>query len=108
MSDSARGNEPDFHALARLWLARDPRARTMNPDEQTRIVGRLAEALKKRRESTDHSHQDVGLIVNVDRDHLVPGKGLSDEAFTQLLGFLQERLENPDKSEDPGLEKPDS
>ena len=79
-------NEPNFHALARLWLARDPR----------------------RRQATDHPKQDVGLVVNVDRDHLIPGKGLSDEAFEQLLGFLTERIENPENPTDHGLENPDN
>ena len=80
----------------------------MEPDEKERVVERLAEALKKRREATDHPKQDVGLVVNVDRDHLIPGKGLSDDAFDQLLGFLKERIENPEKPEDHGLETGDS
>ena len=105
MSDE---NEPDFEALARLWLARDPRSQIMSGEEKERAVSRLAEALRKRRQSTDHAKQDVGLVVNVDRDHIVPGKGLTDEAFDQLLGFLKERIENPDKPADHGLENPNN
>ncbi|MCA9778965.1 MAG: hypothetical protein KC800_19690 [Candidatus Eremiobacteraeota bacterium] len=105
MSEDA---EPNFHALARLWLARDPRSQIMGEDERERVVQRLAEALKRRRQSTDHSKQDVGLVVNVDRDHLVPGKGLSEEAFEQLLGFLKERIENPENPTDHGLENRDN
>lgn len=101
-------NEPNFQALARLWLARDPRSQVMGEEERERVVQRLAEALKRRRETTDHSKQDVGLVVNVDRDHLVPGKGLSDEAFEQLLGFLKERIENPENPPDHGLENRDN
>jgi len=101
-------NEPNFHALARLWLARDPRSQVMGEEERERVVQRLAEALKRRRQATDHPKQDVGLVVNVDRDHLIPGKGLSDEAFEQLLGFLTERIENPENPTDHGLENPDN
>jgi hypothetical protein len=101
-------NEPNFEALARLWLARDPRSHLMSEEDKERAVVRLAQALQKRRQSTDHSKQDVGLVVNVDRDHLVPGKGLTDEAFDQLLGFLKERIENPDEPEDNGLENPNN
>lgn len=89
--------EPDFRVLAWLWLKRDPRSQSMTEEEQERVISRLAEALKKRRDQTDHSKQDVGLVVNVDRDHFEPGKGLSDEAFEQLLGFLKERIDKPDE-----------
>ena len=107
MSDIPQ-NEPDFEALASLWLARNPRSSIMSDEDKARAVERLAQALRKRRQSTDHAKQDVGLVVNVDREHLVPGKGLSDEAFDQLLGFLKERIENPDDPEDHGLEKPNN
>ena len=101
-------NEPNFEALARLWLFRDPRSHIMNDEEKERAVDRLARALRERRQSTDHSKQDVGLVVNVDREHLIPGKGLTDEAFDQLVGFLKERIENPDNPEDQGLENPNT
>jgi len=45
---------PDFEALARLWLGRDPRSENLPQDAREKIVARLAEALKKRRSSTDH------------------------------------------------------
>ena len=95
--------EPNFEALAKLWLARDPRAANMPPEAQAKIVARLAEALKQRREKTDHKKQDVGLVVNIDRDNLIPGKGLAEEAIEQLTQFLKERIEydqhEPDKGE---------
>jgi hypothetical protein len=107
MSDTP-DSQPNFHALARLWLSRDPRSHIMDDDEKERVVERLAGELRKRRQSTDHAKQDVGLVVNIDRDHLVPGKGLSDDAFEQLVGFLKERIENPDNPEDHGLENPNN
>lgn len=91
---------PDFEALAHLWLSRDPRAAELDEDAQAKIVARLAKALKARRDQTDHSAQDVGLIVNVDRDNIIPGKGLADSALDQLTNILKERIEeeNRDKT----------
>lgn len=86
-------DEPNFRALAALWLARDPRAQDLDESTREAIVTRLAEALKRRRQGTDHSHQDVGLIVNIDRDQFESGKGLAEEAIEQLTRFLQERIE---------------
>jgi hypothetical protein len=85
---------PDFQALAQLWLARDPRAEALPPEAREKIVARLAQALKQRRQKTNHSHQDVGLVVNVDRDNIIPGKGLAEEAIEQLTKFLQERIDD--------------
>ena len=85
---------PDFEALARLWLGRDPRSENLPQDAREKIVARLAEALKKRRSSTDHAAQDVGLVVNIDRESIVPGKGLAEDAIEQLTEFLQERIDN--------------
>lgn len=86
--------EPNFEALAKLWLARDPRAANMPPEAQAQIVARLADALKKRRQKTDHKNQEVGLVVNIDRDNIIPGKGLAEEAIEQLTQFLRERIES--------------
>jgi hypothetical protein len=86
--------QPDFQALAKLWLARDPRAQEMDDESRAKIVSRLAEALKRRRQATNHSEQDVGLVVNVDRDSILPGKGLAEEAIEQLTKFLQERIDD--------------
>lgn len=90
--------EPNFEALAELWLARDPRAESLPAEARAKIVSRLAEALKQRRQSTDHASQDVGLVVNIDRDNIVPGKGLAEEAIEQLTRFLQERIDENDET----------
>lgn len=84
---------PDFRALAALWLARDPRSAGLDEEAKTKIVARLARALENRRSSTDHSLQDVGLIVNIGRDSLTADQGLAEDALDQLTQFLQERIE---------------
>ena len=52
-------DEPNFEALAELWLARDPRSQNLTPEAKAKIVSRLASALRKKRESTDHPAQDA-------------------------------------------------
>lgn len=83
---------PDFKALAELWLSRDPRSAEMDPEARAKAVERLAEALRKRRESTDHEAQEVGLVVNIDRDEILKN-GLSESALEQLTQIVRERIE---------------
>ena len=96
-------NTPDFEALAALWLDRDPRSQNLSPEEREKAVLRLAEALRQRRDSTKHSDQDVGLVVNVARDEIEEGKGLSKAALEQLSRIVQERIE-----EDPEFKNRES
>ena len=86
--------EPDYQRLAELWLARDPRTEQMDSHSRAQAVARLATALKARRQSVKHSDQDVGLVVNVDRDSFVPGQGLSSDTLDQLTHFIQERIDD--------------
>lgn len=90
---------PDFQALAELWLSRDPRSQELTPEERLKIVSRLATALETRRNSTDHAKQDVELVVNVPREDLEPGKGLSQHALDQLAQIIKERLESRNDEE---------
>lgn len=89
---------PNFRALAELWLARDPRSEALPPEAREQIISKLAKALERRRKGVNHQHQDVGLVVNIDRDNIVPGKGLAEEAIEQLTRFLQERIDHQDES----------
>lgn len=84
---------PDFRALAELWLARHPRSQELDESTRETIITRLATALKDRRNSTDRSLQDVGLVVNIDRESMSADKGLAEDAIEQLTRFLQERIE---------------
>ncbi len=85
--------QPDFLSLAELWLSRDPRSQDLDEDSRSRAISRLAEALRSRREGTHHPDQDVGLIVNVPRESLIPGKGLDEDALDQLSQYIQERID---------------
>ena len=89
---------PDFQALAKLWLSRDPRSQQMNEEAKAKAVERLAKALEAKRQATDHAEQDVGLVVNIDRDNIVPGKGLAEDAIEQLTQFLKERIDQENES----------
>ena len=65
----------------------------LDEDRQESLVSRIAEALSRRRETEKPDDEDVGLVVNIDRDHFQPGGGLSDVALDQLGDFLQERID---------------
>ncbi len=84
---------PDFRALAELWLARHPRSQELDESTRETIVARLATALENRRSSTNPSLQDVGLIVNIDRESMSADKGLAEDAIEQLTRFLQEKID---------------
>lgn len=90
--------EPDFKALAEAWVANDPRMQGVDGDRKEALIGRIAEALSRRRGYQKEEAADVGLIVNVDRDHFRPGQGLSSAALDKLTEFVQERIDN-----DPGV-----
>ena len=85
---------PDYERLAELWLARDPRTEEMDATSRAQAVKRLATALEKRRSSVKHSDHDVGLVVNVSRDDIIPGQGLSSEALDQLSQIIQKRIDD--------------
>jgi hypothetical protein len=85
--------EPDFKALAEAWVANDPRMNELDGDRREALVGRLAEALSRRRNLQTPKDLDIGLVVNVDRDHFRTGKGLSESAMRQLTELVQERID---------------
>lgn len=84
---------PDFHALAELWLARHPRSQDLDSNTRASIVARMAAALENRRNSNDGSEEEIGLIVNIDRDSMSTENGLAEEAIDKLTQFLQERID---------------
>ena len=86
--------EPEFKVLAEAWVARDPRMEGLDGDRKEALVSRLAEALSRRRGIQKEESADVGLIVNIDRDHFRPGQGLSSEALDKLTEFVQERIDH--------------
>ncbi len=86
--------EPEFKVLAEAWVARDPRMEGLDGDRKEALVSRLAEALSRRRGIQEEESADVGLIVNIDRDHFRPGQGLSSEALDKLTEFVQERIDH--------------
>lgn len=90
--------EPDFKALAEAWVANDPRMRGVDGDRKEALVSRIAEALSRRRGDQKDETSDVGLIVNVDRDHFRPGQGLSAAALDKLTELVQERID-----QEPGV-----
>lgn len=86
--------EPDFKALAEAWVDNDPRMRELDGDRREALVSRLAEALSRRRSLQTPDDTDIGLVVNVDRDHFrKDGKGLSEAAMQQLTQLVQERID---------------
>ncbi len=87
------GMEPDFKALALAWVANDPRMSALDEDRREALVIRIAEALSRRRGIEKPDDEEIGLVVNIDRDHFQPGGGLSNVALDQLGDFLQERID---------------
>lgn len=85
--------EPDFKALAEAWVANDPRMSELDPDRREALVSRLAEALSRRRNHEKPDDQDIGLVVNVDRDHFRTDRGLSETAMRKLTELVQERID---------------
>ena len=85
--------EPDFKALAEAWVANDPRMNALDDDRREAMVSRLAEALSRRRKTQTPNDTDIGLVVNVDRDHFKPGGGLSETALDKLTEMVQERID---------------
>ena len=72
----------------------DPRMRELDGDRREALVSRLAEALSRRRSLQTPDDTDIGLVVNVDRDHFrKDGKGLSEAAMQQLTQLVQERID---------------
>ncbi len=86
--------EPDFKALAEAWVANDPRMQGVAGDRKEALIGRIAEALSRRRGYQKEESADIGLIVNVDRDHFRPGQGLSSAALDKLTELVQERIDS--------------
>lgn len=89
--------EPDFKSLAEAWVANDPRMNELDGDRREAMVGRLAEALSRRRNLREAEEKDIGLVVNVDRDHFRPGGGLSEDALQKLTEFVQERIDEENR-----------
>jgi hypothetical protein len=85
--------EPDFKALAEAWVANDPRMQDLDPERREALVGRLAEALSRRRKYEKPEDEEIGLVVNVDRDHFRTDRGLSETAMRQLTKLVQERID---------------
>lgn len=85
--------EPDFKALAEAWVANDPRMNELDADRREALVSRLAEALHRRRDNQTPDDTDIGLVVNVDRDHFRTDRGLSESAMRKLTELVQERID---------------
>jgi hypothetical protein len=85
--------EPDFKALAEAWVDNDPRMRELDGDRREVLISRLAEALSRRRSLQTPDDTDIGLVVNVDRDHFRTGRGLSESALRKLSELVQERID---------------
>ena len=86
--------EPEFKVLAEAWVGKDPRMEGLDGDRKEALVSRLAEALARRRGIQEEESPDIGLVVNIDRDHFRPGQGLSSEALDKLTEFVQERIDH--------------
>ena len=86
--------EPDFKALAEAWIAKDPLMQGVDGDRKEALIARIAEAMARRRSYQKEESTDVGLIVNVDRDHFRPGQGLSSAALDKLTEMVQERIDH--------------
>jgi hypothetical protein len=97
--------EPDFEALARAWVANDPRLSALvqqSPEKAAGLIARLAHSLAQRRESVQQSQPPVvppsveplsengSLVVNIGRDRFDPRTGLDSEALDQLSEFLND------------------
>lgn len=85
--------EPDFKALAEAWVDNDPRMSELDADRREALVSRLAEALHRRRDNQTPDETDIGLVVNVDRDHFRADRGLSETALQKLTELVQERID---------------
>ena len=102
------GQEPDFEALARAWVANDSRLSALardKPEQAEGLVARIAEGLKRRRqavrETTPPLEENGHLIVNVARDRFDPKSGLDSRALDQLSEMLGE-LQQEDDPPPPG------
>lgn len=89
--------EPDFKALAEAWIANDPRMQELDADRKEALVGRLAEAMSRRRNSQTPDDTEIGLVVNVDRDHFNSGGGLSETAISKLTQMISDRIDHDAK-----------
>jgi hypothetical protein len=85
--------EPDFKALAEAWVANDPRMSDVDPDRREALASRLAEALSRRRSYEKADDEEIGLVVNVDRDHFRTDGRLSEAAMRKLTELVQERID---------------
>lgn len=94
--------ESDFTEIAKAWVDGDKRTENLEGERREKLVARIAAALAARRASTPQDDTNVGLIVNIDKDGFVPGKGLKEDVLTKLTEYVQERIE------DEGLEQPES
>lgn len=83
--------EPDFKTLAEAWVANDQRLAQVDVERREALVGRLAEALARRRGFQKQEQTSQALIVEVDRDQLQTG--LSPKALDQLTEFVQQRID---------------
>lgn len=92
--------EPDFKALAEAWISNDSRIDDVDGSRRELLVGRIAEALSRRRKYEEAQEQELGLVVNVDRDHFSTSHGLSEAALEQLTDFVQERIDQDLKPRD--------
>ena len=87
--------DPDYEALARAWVAGDPRSSgqaRQDPEWASRVAARMAEALEKRRREVAPSEAEGDLVVHVDRSRFT-GAGLDTEALEQLAHYIQEVAE---------------
>lgn len=89
--------EPDFKALAEAWVSNDPRMSELDGDRREELVSRLAEALHRRRGNQIPDDTDIGLVVNVDRDHFHNGR-LSEAALSKLTELVQERIDQESRN----------
>ena len=100
--------EPDFKALAESWVANDPRMAELDSDRREALVSRMAEALSRRRKHEKPEDTDIGLVVNIDRDHFRTGsdsvtsgdRGLSEAAMRRLTELVQERIDQETRERD--------
>ncbi len=81
--------EPDFEALAASWVEGDPRTQELEPERRERLLKRLAEAMKNRRQD-QMKDQRGDLVVKIDPDRLGGKFGLDESALDELVGFIQE------------------
>lgn len=86
--------EPDFNALAEAWVDKDPRTLNLDPERRSKLVARMAKALESRWSHQAQEQEDIGLVVNVERNLLSP-EG-AEETLSQLTDFVQERIDEGD------------